>query len=314
MPKTYSEDLRGRIAKDVGKGARIRAVAEKYSVSPSFVSKISRLWRQEGRVAARRMGGYKRHALHAQADAVRHKLAGNKGITLQELKDWAEEALGIRVHVSSVDRFVRALGYSYKKTLRASEQERADVALARAVWQEWQTPCDPSRLVFLDETGAATDMTRLHGRSPVGERCHDFVPGGHWKTTTFIAGLRLEGMVAPWCLDGAMDGATFLTYVRHVLVPVLRPGDIVVCDNLGSHKVEGVREAIKAAGAVLLYLPAYSPDLNPIEQAFSKIKALLRKAAERSVEARWKTIGRVINLLSAQECKNYFTNAGYVLN
>ena len=115
MPKTYSEDLRGRIAKDVGKGARIRAVAEKYSVSPSFVSKISRLWRQEGRVAARRMGGYKRHALHAQADAVRHKLAGNKGITLQELKDWAEEALGIRVHVSSVDRFVRALGYSYKK-------------------------------------------------------------------------------------------------------------------------------------------------------------------------------------------------------
>ena len=123
MPKTYSEDLRGRIAKDTGKGVSIRAVAEKYSVSPSFVSKISRLWQHEGSVAARQRGGYKRHALHAQADAVRRKLAGNKGITLQELRDWAEEALGIRVHVSSVDRFVRALGYSYKKN-PASQRTR----------------------------------------------------------------------------------------------------------------------------------------------------------------------------------------------
>ena len=188
------------------------------------------------------------------------------------------------------------------------------MALARAVWQEWQTTCDPSRLVFLDETGAATDMTRLHGRSPVGERCHDFVPGGHWKTTTFIAGLRIDGMVAPWCLDGAMDGAAFMTYVQSVLVPALKPGDIVVMDNLSSHKVAGVVAAIEAKGAKVLYLPAYSPDLNPIEQAFSKIKALLRKAAERSLEALWKTIGRVIKLLSAQECKNYFASAGYVLN
>ena len=124
MPKTYSEDLRRRIAKDADKGASVRAIAEKYSVSPSFVSKISRLWRQEGSVAARQRGGYKRHALHAQADAVRRKLAGDKGITLQELKDWAEETLGICVHVSSVDRFVRALGYSYKKN-PAGQRARA---------------------------------------------------------------------------------------------------------------------------------------------------------------------------------------------
>jgi transposase len=188
------------------------------------------------------------------------------------------------------------------------------VALARAVWQEWQVSCDPSRLVFLDETGAATDMTRLYGRSPVGERCHDSVPGGHWKTTTFIAGLRIDGIVAPWCLDGAMDGEAFLIYVRSILVPALKPGDIVVCDNLGSHKVDGVREAIKAAGAVLLYLPAYSPDLNPIEQAFSKIKALLRKAAERSVDALWKSIGRIIKILPPKECANFFRNSGYVPN
>ena len=182
------------------------------------------------------------------------------------------------------------------------------------MWREWQVVCDPSRLVFLDETGAATDMLRLHGRSLVGERCHDFVPGGHWKTTTFIAGLRVGGIVAPWCIDGAMDGAAFLTYVQSVLVPVLKPGDIVICDNLGSHKVAGVRESVDRAGARLLYLPAYSPDLNPIETAFSKIKALLRKAAERSVEALWKTIGRIIKTLSAQECANFFRKAGYVLN
>jgi transposase len=201
-----------------------------------------------------------------------------------------------------------------KKTLRASEQERADVALARAVWQEWQSVCDPSRLIFLDETGAATDMLRLHGRSLVGERCHDTVPGGHWKTTTFIAGLRINGMIAPWCIDGAMDGTAFLTYVQNVLAPEIGPGDIVICDNLGSHKVDGIRAAIEKTGARLLYLPAYSPDLNPIETAFSKIKTLLRKAAERSVEALWRTIGRIINTISAQECANFFRKAGYVLN
>lgn len=157
-------------------------------------------------------------------------------------------------------------------------------------------------------------MLRLHGRSLVGERCHDAVPGGHWKTTTFIAGLRVSGMIAPWCIDGAMDGAAFLTYVQGVLVPTLKPGDIVICDNLGSHKVEGVREAIEKAGARLLYLPAYSPDLNPIETAFSKIKAMLRKAAERSVEALWRAIGRIIKTISAQECSNFFRKAGYVLN
>jgi transposase len=188
------------------------------------------------------------------------------------------------------------------------------VAAARAVWQDWQKTCDPSRLVFLDETGAATDMTRLHGRSLVGERCHDHVPGGHWKTITFIAGLRINGLVAPWCLDSAMDGDAFLIYIREILAPVLKPGDILIADNLPAHKVAGVSELVEAAGAYLLYLPSYSPDLNPIEQAFSKIKALLRKAAERSVEALWKAIGRIIKTLSADECKNYFANSGYVLN
>ncbi|SFU76262.1 Transposase [Nitrosospira multiformis] len=157
-------------------------------------------------------------------------------------------------------------------------------------------------------------MTRRHGRCPVGERCHDHAPGGHWKTMTFVAGLQLDGLVAPWCLDAPMNGAAFLAYVETQLCLALKPGDIVVCDNLGSHKVAGVREMIEDKGARILYLPPCSPDFNPIEQAFSKIKTLLRKAAERSFDALWAAIGRIIETIRPQECRNYFANSGYVSN
>ncbi len=197
-----------------------------------------------------------------------------------------------------------------KQTRRASEQDRPDVAQARAAWQTWQPTCDPARLVFLDETSAATDMTRLHGRSPVGARCHAHAPGGHWKTTTFVGALRSAGMTAPFVLDGPMDGDAFWVYVREMLTPTLTDGDIVVMDNLPSHKVKGVRELVEATGATLQYLPPYSPDFNPIEQAFAKLKALLRKAAARSVEALWNAIGNIANTFTTEECTNYFANSG----
>jgi transposase len=165
--------------------------------------------------------------------------------------------------------------------------------------------------VFIDETWASTKMARTHGRAPRGERLRSPVPHGHWKTTTFVAGLRNSGMVAPMVLDGPINGVAFQAYVEQVLVPDLRPGDIVVMDNLGSHKGAGVRAAIEAAGASLLYLPPYSPDFNPIENAFAKLKAMLRKAAARTVESLWNTIGRLINALSPSECANYFAAAGY---
>lgn len=165
--------------------------------------------------------------------------------------------------------------------------------------------------MFIDETGAKTNMARLRGRSPRGARLEAAVPWGHWKTTTFVAGLRVDGLSAPMVLDGAMDGAAFKAYVDHVLAPSLAPGDIVVMDNLSSHKVAGVRQAIKAAGAYLLYLPAYSPDLNPIEQAFAKLKALLRKIAARTVEELWQAIADCLDQFTPQECRNYFLNAGY---
>jgi transposase len=154
-------------------------------------------------------------------------------------------------------------------------------------------------------------MARPRGRAPRGERLRASIPHGHWKTTTFVAGLRLSGMVAPMVLDGPINGQAFQAYVDQVLVPELRKGDIVVMDNLGSHKGASVRAAIEAVGAKLLYLPPYSPDFNPIENAFSKLKALLRTAAERTVEGLWRAIGRCLDRFTPRECANYFEAAGY---
>jgi transposase len=165
--------------------------------------------------------------------------------------------------------------------------------------------------VFIDETWASTKMARTHGRAPRGERLRSPIPHGHWKTTTFVAALRTSGMVAPMVLDGPINGVAFQAYVDQVLVPDLEPGYIVVMDNLGSHKGAGIKGAIEAAGASLLYLPPYSPDLNPIENAFAKLKAMLRKAAERTIDGLWNAIGRIIDTVTPEECTNYFAAAGY---
>jgi transposase len=185
------------------------------------------------------------------------------------------------------------------------------VAQAREAWKASQADLDPDKLVFIDETGASTKMVRLRGRCPRGERLLAKAPWGHWKTTTFVAGLRQDGLIAPFVLDGPMNGDAFLVYVETFLVPALRPGDIVVMDNLAAHKVDGVRQRIEAAGAELRLLPAYSPDLNPIEMAFSQLKAHLRKAAERTIPALWDRIGVCLDKITPQACRNYFAEAGY---
>ena len=180
----------------------------------------------------------------------------------------------------------------------------------RLAWFEAQPDLDPTTLVFIDETGATTKMGRLRGRCARGRRLRAGVPHGHWKTTTFVAGLRLEGLTAPMVLDGPMTGAAFLAYVRQALVPTLAPGDVVIMDNLPAHKVAGARQAIEAAGASLLDLPPYSPDFNPIEPAFAKLKALLRKAAARTVDALWTAIASVLDAFPPEACARYFANSG----
>ena len=195
--------------------------------------------------------------------------------------------------------------------MRAAEQDRPDVAAARKIWADDQAKLNPDRLIFIDETGTSTNMARLRGRAPRGERLVGKIPHGHWKTTTFVAALRASALTAPCVIDGPMNGEVFLAYVEQVLAPSLKPGDIVVLDNLSAHKVPGVRETIQAAGAALLYLPPYSPDFNPIEQLFAKLKALLRKAAERSVDGLWTRIADLLDAFTPRECANYFRNAGY---
>ena len=185
------------------------------------------------------------------------------------------------------------------------------MAAARDKWRQDQPTLDPAKLVFIDETGATTDMARVYGRGPVGERVIGKVPYGHWKTTTFVAGLRADQVIAPFVVDQPMNGVIFRAYVEQCLVPALAAGDIVVMDNLGAHKVEGIREAIEAKGARLLYLPPYSPDLNPIEQLFAKLKALLRKAKKRTLPALWDAIGELLDRFSPAECTNYMRNSGY---
>jgi transposase len=198
-----------------------------------------------------------------------------------------------------------------KKSLHASEQDRPDVAKRRDRWKRHQSKLDPARLVFIDETWAKTNMTRRHGRCLRGKRLVAKVPHGHWKTLTFLAALRADAITAPCVFDGPINAQSFLAYVEQVLVPTLKPGDIVIMDNLGSHKGAAVRLAIRTAGARLFFLPPYSPDLNPIEQVFAKLKTLLRKAAERTVEFTWKRIGSLLDCFTANECGNYLVNSGY---
>ena len=193
----------------------------------------------------------------------------------------------------------------------ASEQTRPDVVRKRTRWKARQASVDRKRLVFIDETWVKTNMEPLRGWGPRKERLTAHVPHGHWKTMTFLAALRHDRIDAPWVIDGPINGKAFSAYVEKILVPTLEKGDIVVLDNLGSHKGKTVRRAIRAAGAKLFFLPPYSPDLNPIEQAFAKLKTLLRKAAERSLEATWKRIGALLACFTPQECANYLANAGY---
>ena len=201
-----------------------------------------------------------------------------------------------------------------KKSLQAAERERADVARARRRWMRAQGMFDPARLVFIDETAVSTNMARLWGRAPRGVRVIGRVPLGTWKTITFVAALRRNKMTAPMIVEGAMTGEMFRAYVEQCLVSVLRRGDIVVMDNLQAHKVCGIEEAIAKAGASVRYLPKYSPDLNPIEMSYSKLKAHLRKAAERTVRGLYRAIRRFVPQVRPQECANYFRHAGYASN
>lgn len=193
----------------------------------------------------------------------------------------------------------------------ASERDRPDVARRRQQWLAYQHRIDPTRLVFIDETWTKTNMAPLRGWGPLGQRLPAKVPHGRWTTMTFLAALRHDRVEAPWLLEGPINGESFRLYIDQVLIPTLRPGDIVIMDNLGSHRSIAVRRALRAVGAKLFFLPKYSPDLNPIEMLFSKLKHGLRKAAKRTQDAIYTALVRLLPTVGANECANYFAKAGY---
>ncbi|MGZ3294343.1 MAG: IS630 family transposase [Xanthobacteraceae bacterium] len=308
----YSNDLRVRVIQVVESGAAARAAARQFVIGDSTAIRWVNRWRETGSLEAKSNKGQSRSPLKKHEEWLLGLVQQEPDLTLEEIQCRLFDERGQKAGIGSVWRFFDRHSISFKKKRpRAAEQDRPDVAAARTAWAHSQPQLDPGRLVFIDETGTSTNMARLRGRAPRGERLIGKVPHGHWKTTTFVAGLRTTALTAPGVIDGPMNGNAFLAYVEQILIPTLTPGDIVVADNLSAHKVAGVREAIEAAGARLLYLPPYSPDFNPIEQLFAKLKALLRKAAERSVDGLWTRIASLLNAFTPDECANYFRNAGY---
>lgn len=310
MPKTYSNDLRERLIAGVGSGMSRCEAAEVFSVAISTAVKWMQRLRDTGSSVAKPRGG-STSRLEQHTERILAVISEPPDATLKEILTSLRKQ-GIRTSRTALWRFLgRHKITRKKKSLHAAEQQRKDVARARRKWIREQGLLDPAKLVFIDETSVNTSMVRLYGRGLRGVRLVDHVPFGQWKTLTFVSALRHDGMVAPMLIDGSMNGELFLAYVEQCLVPTLKPNDIVVVDNLTSHKVAGVAEAIEAAGATLRYLPQYSPDLNPIEMPFSKFKTYLRKLAQRTVPGIRRAVRSFLSSLKGQECANYLRHAGY---
>ncbi|MGD0191003.1 MAG: IS630 family transposase [Rhizomicrobium sp.] len=310
MGRALSNDLRERVVAAVDSGESCRSVAARFEVAVSSVVKWTQRRRRTGSVAPGKIGGHRKPVLEPHRAFIVERLEQNPHVTLHGLK--AElAARGVKVSHDTVWVFLRRQGLRFKKTLFALEQARADVARRRQRWRARQGNLDPARLVFIDETWIKTNMAPLRGWGPKNKRLRGFAPYGHWRTLTFLGALRLDRLTAPCVFDGPINGQSFRAWVEQQLVPALRPGDIVIMDNLGSHKSKAVRSAIKAAGAKLHFLPPYSPDLNPIEQAFAKIKHWMRIAQKRSIIETWRHIGHLVDTITPDECANYIANAGY---
>lgn len=311
MAKPYSDDLRVRVAAAIADGESCRSIAERYDIAPSTVVKWSKRVRETGSPAPAKFGGHRTCSLDPYRAFVLEQIDDVPHLTLHRLKDLLAEQ-GIAVSHDTVWRFLRREGRSFKKTLFAAEQNRPDVVRRRNRWPRARRHLDPARLVFIDETWIKTNMAPIRGWGPKGERLIGFAPDGRWRTLTFLAALRLNALTAPCVVDGPINGEIFRAYIEQFLMPTLKRDDIVVLDNLGSHRSKAVRSSILEAGARLAFLPPYSPDLNPIEQVFAKVKHWMRMAQARTTEAIHHQIASLVGAVGQTECTNYLRNAGYV--
>jgi len=312
----YSLDLRERIvaAYDRG-GVTQKQVGESFGVSQTFVAKLLKQRRETGELGDRYHRGRKpgTKITPEYEEKIRGLVDGQPDITLEEIRD----ELGLGCTPQAVYYALRRMGYSYKKrryghaSSPACEQSREDVAEARENWRRDQPKLDPAALVFLDESGAKTNMTRLYGRAVRSSRCHATAPSGRWETTTMISSVRLDGTTACMALEGATNTEVFRAYIGEVLLPTLRPGDLVIMDNLSAHKNAETLELIRSAGAEPVFLPPYSPDFNPIEMMWSKVKSILRKLEARDTETLFDAIGEALSEVTQKDALGWFTRCGY---
>jgi transposase len=306
--RPFSNDLRLRIHEARPAGDSTAAVAERFGVSTAFVRRLQQRFRPTGSLAPLPGGRGPACKLAGREEALRQAVRAHPDATPAEHRD----RLKLPVWRVTVWRTLRRLRLTRKKkSTHAAEQDRPDVAEARRQWPEKLAGVDPKDLVFLAETGANTARQRTHGYGPKGERVVAAAPLQGWQAVTFVGALTAGGLVAPWAMEGARNGEWFLAYVEQVLVPAVRPGMVVVMDNLPCHKVAGVAEAIRSAGCRLEYLPPYSPDRNPIEKASSKLQRALRDWAARTVEEVYEALRQLISRCSPAESLNYFRHCGY---
>jgi transposase len=311
MP-VYSQDLRTRVIDTIERGdGSLRQIAQRFLVSPSFVVRLLRRYRTTGSLEPQPHGGGRPPALSpAQLKRLAALIRKKPDATLEELR----QSLGVDCSTMAIVRALKKLKITRKKkVLHAQERDSPEGQQTRRDFLEEIAGIDPRRLIFVDESGANTSMTRTHGRAPVGERVHGAVPG-HWDSVTLICGLRLSGVTAPVVFQGATDTPAFQSYVEQVLVPELQPEDVVIWDNLQPHKAAAVVAAVEQAGARVVPLPPSSPDLTPIEEMFSKVKGALRSAAARSTVAITEAIGSALHDVSQQDILGWFqSRAAYAI-
>jgi transposase len=308
----YSQDLRQRVIDTVERGeGSLRQIARRFLVSLSFVTRLLRHHRETGSVEPKPHRGGRPPALGpADLERLRQLNREQPDATLEELR----QRLSVDCSLMAISRALRKLKITRKKKeLHAQERDRPEVKRKRRAFRKQVAGIDPKRLVFVDESGANTAMTRTYGRAPAGERVHGSAPG-HWDTVTLICGLRLSGVTAPMVVPGATDTAVFESYVEQVLVPQLQAGDVVIWDNLKPHKADAVVSAVEDAGAQLIPLPPWSSDMTPIEEMFSKVTGSLRSVAARTTETVTAAIGSALHEISAQDILGWFqSRAAYAM-
>lgn len=311
MARRYSDDLRVRVVAAMEAGGNCRRVGAAFGIAPSTAGNWHRRYRQTQSYCALPMGGDHRSKLLAHEVHVAALLSATSDLRLVDVQaDLAKRK--VLVSWSTVRRTVKRLGLRIKKTIFATEQDRPDIALARQLWQASQAGLDFASLVFVDETGTNTAMTRSHGWGHKGRKLFAKAPHGHWMTSTFVAGLAHDGILAPQLLPCPMTGMIFQQWLEECLIPEMKPGSIVVIDNLPAHKVPSIRKCLETANMQLLYLPPYSPDFNPIEQVFSKIKGLLKQMNPRSFDAICEALKIILEKFKPGECANFIRHSGYV--